>query len=219
MHVDPLPATNAAHYRLVCSECGNHREDDGISLACSALHGPALLRTEYRETAFAPDDRSSGVFRYHRWLPVRRCLPGTGRTVVRRAGKLAAAIGLHELWIAFNGYQPEWGAEMATCSFKELEAAAVLGRLPGSAGTLVVASAGNTAAAFAELCSRHDVPVVIMVPQAALGGLRSRAPYGRSVQLVAVADAEYADAIRPRRHAGRPPRIHRRRRNPQRRPS
>jgi cysteate synthase len=102
---------------------------------------------------------------------------------------------VRDLWIAFNGYRPDWGADLMTCSFKELEAATVLGRLPEAAGTLVVASAGNTAAASAGLCSRYDIPVVIVVPQAALGSLRSRTPYGSSVRLVAVADAEYADAI------------------------
>ncbi|MET9182086.1 cysteate synthase [Kitasatospora aureofaciens] len=195
MPADPLPQADAGHYRLVCCECGDRREDDGTALACPAPHGASLLRTEYTRDGFAPDDRATGVYRYHQWLPVRRSLPDTGRTVVRRAERLGAELGLRELWVAFNGYHPEWGADLTTCSFKELEAATVLGRLPESAGTLVVASAGNTAAAFAELCSRHDVPVVVVVPQGALAGLRSRTPYGPSVRLVAVADAEYADAI------------------------
>ncbi|MEU4303507.1 cysteate synthase [Kitasatospora aureofaciens] len=195
MPADRLPQTDAGHYRLVCCECGDRREDDGTALACPAPHGPSLLRTEYTRDGFTPDDRATGVYRYHRWLPVRRSLPDTGRTVVRRAERLGAMLGLRELWIAFNGYHPEWEADLTTGSFKELEAATVLGRLPESAGTLVVASAGNTAAAFAELCSRHDVPVVVVVPQSALGQLCSRTPYGPSVRLVAVADAEYADAI------------------------
>lgn len=195
MPTAPPQAANIPHYRLACCECGERYEDDGTALACPVPHAPALLRSEYTQTGFRPDEQAAGVYRYRRWLPVRRSLPDTGRTVVRRAARLGAILGVRDLWIAFNGYHPGWGADLTTCSFKELEAAAVLGRLPESAGALVVASAGNTAAAFGELCSRHEIPVVIVVPQTALGHLRSRTPYGRSVRLIAVADAEYSDAI------------------------
>ncbi|MGF1425444.1 cysteate synthase [Kitasatospora sp. LaBMicrA B282] len=184
-----------AHYRLRCTVCGQRRPDDGLALGCPEPHAPGLLRTEYQDTAFTPDTAQQGVFRYHHWLPVRRTLPGTGRTAVHRSERLAASLGLRELWIAFNGYWPERGADLTTGSFKELEAATVLGRIPEDAGTLVVTSAGNTAAAFAELCARHRVPVVIVVPASALPRLRTRTPGGELVQVVAVEGADYADAI------------------------
>ncbi|MGC0314349.1 cysteate synthase [Kitasatospora acidiphila] len=184
-----------SHYRLRCTVCGQSRPDDGLALGCPEPHAPGLLRTEYQATAFTPDPAFQGVYRYHSWLPVRRTLPDTGRTAVYRSRRLAASLGLTELWIAFNGYWPERGGELTTGSFKELEAATVLGRIPQDAGTLMVTSAGNTATAFAELCARHRVPVVIVVPAGALPRLRTRTPGGELVQVVAVEDADYADAI------------------------
>ena len=192
MHAD---ATEASHYRLVCSVCGHRQPDDGLTLGCPEPHDPGLWKTDYRAEAFAPDDREDGVFRYRDWLPVRRTLPDTGRSTVYRSRNLAAFLGLSELWIAFNGYWPERGGDLTTGTFKELEAATVLGRLPENAGTLVVTSAGNTAAAFAELCARHRVPVAIVVPAAALPRLRTLAPASDLVRIVAVDGADYADAI------------------------
>jgi cysteate synthase len=180
---------------LVCSVCGRRFPDDGMLLDCPEVHAPGLLRTEYPTPAFAPDEHAAGAFRYHRWLPVRRQLAHTGRTVVYRSERLGAALGVKDLHVAFNGYWPERGANLATGSFKELEAAAVLGRIPDGEETLVVASAGNTAAAFAELCSRFGVPVVIVVPESAVARLRSRVPYTAAVCVVAIEQAEYSDAI------------------------
>ena len=192
MHGD---STDASHYRLVCSVCGQRQADDGLTLGCAAQHEPGLWQTDYRATGFTPDATRSGVFRYRDWLPVRRTLTGTGRTVVHRSERLAAELGLDELWIAFNGYWPERDGDLTTGTFKELEAAAVLGRIPADAGTLVVASAGNTAAAFAELCSRHEVPVAVVVPASAVPRLRTRTPRSELVRLIAVEGADYADAI------------------------
>ncbi|MFJ2868860.1 cysteate synthase [Kitasatospora sp. NPDC087314] len=192
MHGDPTPAP---HYRLVCSACGHHRADDGLTLGCTRPHEPGLWRTDYRTAEFIPDPTAGGVFRYRHWLPVRRTLAGTGRTAVYRSERLAAALGLDELWIAFNGYWPERGGDLTTGTFKELEAATVLGRIPEDAGTLVVASAGNTGAAFAELCARHRVPVAIVVPACALPRLRTRTPDSPWVRLIAVEGADYAEAI------------------------
>ena len=59
---------------------------------------------------------------------------------------------------------------MPTCSFKDLEAAPTMQRLEeqGSHATLVVASAGNTARAFAEVASQTGQPLVLFVPEKAL---------------------------------------------------
>jgi len=42
--------------------------------------------------------------------------------VTYRSTELAAELGLNNLYISFNGYWPEKGAFIKTCSFKELEA-------------------------------------------------------------------------------------------------
>ncbi|MFG2847005.1 cysteate synthase [Kitasatospora sp. NPDC048296] len=189
---------DASRCSLVCSSCGLRMPDDGVSLECPGPHGPALLKSDYGDRPFAPDLGAAGIHRYRGWLPIRRAVADTGRSIVYRSDRLGAFLGLKNLWIAFNGYWPERGAGLITGSFKELEAATVIGRLPEHAGTLVVTSAGNTAAAFAELCSVHGVPAVVIVPADALGHLRSRVPYAQrsdAVRIVAVDRADYADAI------------------------
>ena len=115
--------------------------------------------------------------------------------MVFRSQRLAARLGMDELWLAFSGWWPERAAFMETCSFKELEAAAVLARLPeGFDRFLVVASAGNTARAFLQAASRFGVPVLAVVPRSALPMLWLTVDRGPRALLVAV-DGDYADAI------------------------
>ena len=56
-------------------------------------------------------------------------LKGSCAPVTYKSSKLAAALGLKNLYITFNGYYPKIGAHMSTCSFKETEAYSVCGRL------------------------------------------------------------------------------------------
>ena len=61
---------------------------------------------------------------------------------------------------------------METGTFKECEAYTVCARLNGdSKGVMVVASAGNTARAFAKVCSENKIPVLICVPEDNLNAL------------------------------------------------
>lgn len=185
-----------AHYTLVCPVCSARHDDDGLLLACPHPHEPALLRTEYAAAELRPRPEEPGLFRYRDWLPVRRTLPHASRTVVYRASALGDELGLSDLWVAFSGYWPERGATQPTGSFKDLEAYTVLGRMPESAPTLVIASAGNTAAAFGRICSEHRIPCLIIVPGWALPVMRFAGPLDPCVQLVALGDdAGYADAI------------------------
>jgi cysteate synthase len=87
--------------------CGNRFEDDGLILTCPAEHAPGLLTTLYSTSHFAPDFRSDGIYRYKNWLSVVRQPSGAGRTVTYRSHKRGEAIGVANLWIAFNGYWPE----------------------------------------------------------------------------------------------------------------
>jgi cysteate synthase len=166
-------------------------------LRCPVAHEPALLLAEYEEPAFRPDPDVDGVFRFREWLPVARSLPRAGGSVVYRSAALNRMVGLTNVWVAFNGYWPERGAQLETTTFKELEAWTVLGRLPDRNNeVMVVASAGNTAAAFARACSRSDIPCLIIVPEVGLSSLEfseSLAPCVKIVSLVGFTD--YADAI------------------------
>ena len=46
--------------------------------------------------------------------------------MVFRSQRLAARLGMDDLWLAFSGWWPEHAARMETCSFKGLEAAVVV---------------------------------------------------------------------------------------------
>lgn len=180
---------------LTCSFCGRRQEDDGLILDCPADHPPALLRTEYLDSRFRPRTGRDDVSRYGTWLPVVRMRASTGRSIVYRSEGLAAALGLREVWIAFNGYWPDRGARLETGTFKDYEASVVLGRLPACAPTLLVASSGNTGAAFAWACSAARVPCVVIVPAKGMRRMRFRAPLGPSVKLVEIEDGDYPDAM------------------------
>jgi len=105
--------------------------------------------------------------------------------------------GLSNLWISFNGYWPERGAILETTTFKELEAWAVLGRLPELHDeVMVIASAGNTAAAFARACSLSRIRCLIIVPEVGLSNLHFSEPLNPCVKIVSlVGFTDYADAI------------------------
>jgi cysteate synthase len=181
----------------VCSSCGARYEDDGLVLDCSRRHEPAFLRTEYGTQDAGPAEHTrTGLFRHARLLPVARTFPGVPGPVVYRAGELGRRLGLTRLWVAFNGYWPERGAQLPTCTFKDLEAYTVLGRLPADPPVLVIPSAGNTAAAFAWAATRHQVPCLIVVPAPALDGMRFPGPLDSCVRIVVLdGDATYSDAI------------------------
>ena len=61
---------------------------------------------------------------------------------------------------------------------------------------LTVASAGNTAKAFAHSCSVYSIPVIIVIPESALQSLHFKGPIGPTVKIVAIKGGDYYDAIR-----------------------
>jgi len=170
-------------------------EDDGLMLTCPGDHAPALLRTEYSNAHLNPQTAEKGLFRYREWLPVARTYENAAHPVVYKAKNLGKALGLQNLWIAFNGYWPEIGAMLATATFKEFEAYTVLGRLPRSPLVLTVASSGNTAAAFAWVCSREGTPCIIIVPGNGLHRLSFQARLNRCVNVIVIDDGDYPDAM------------------------
>ncbi|OGV77697.1 MAG: cysteate synthase [Lentisphaerae bacterium RIFOXYB12_FULL_65_16] len=187
------------HYQLKCLGCGKAVDEAaaGFTLKCPDLHDPALLRAEYASRQMTPIPANPGLFRYADWLPVRRVLPCTTMPVVYRSSRLAKRLGLDALFVAFSGYWPEKQAQIATCSFKELEAPAVLARLPeNESRTLVVASAGNTGRAFLQVASQVNARVLVVVPEFALPAMWLTVPKGPQVRLAVLRHADYFDAIR-----------------------
>ncbi|MEU5052618.1 cysteate synthase [Streptomyces sp. NPDC021096] len=183
------------HYSLVCTRCGARVADDGMRSGCALCGDDSMLRTEYEAEGFGVDPGASGVFRYRQWLPVRREVAGSGRPAVFRSEGLGGALGLRDLWISFSGYWPERNCGMRSGTFKELEAYTVLGRVPEDAGVMVVASAGNTAAAFAAACRDYAFPCLLVIPERAVAGLAVAGEVGEHVKVVALEGATYNQAI------------------------
>jgi cysteate synthase len=180
-----------SHYSIKCRKCGKVLENSFCAFCEHCTD--ALLVTEYHDRRFM-ESGANGIWRFN-WLPVHEpALVQPGPLVYRSQG-LAKHLGLEQLFIAFNGYWPEKGALLETCTFKEFEAAIVLqnARENGVEG-LIVASAGNTARAFAHLSTATGFPVVIVVPRMCLTEMW----YLESSSLVptlAVGDGDYADSI------------------------
>lgn len=176
---------------------GHEFEDSGWTLNDPSGDSPSLIRAVYDNRKFTPRDDLDGIYRYAEWLPIQRVLKRSCAPVTYKSKGLAAFLGLENLYITFSGWNPRIGARMRTCSFKETEAYSVLARLSRrEKRILVVQSAGNTARAFAQVCSDNKIPVVLCVPQDNLRDLWFRKPLHRCVKLVAVPHGcDYYDAI------------------------
>ena len=153
-------------YQLVSVASGTRRPDeDGWTLGFPE-EPDSLIRADYKHKQLTLRNDLDGLYRFADWLPIRRTLVGSAAPVTYRSEELAAALGLTNLWITFNGWWPERAALMKTGSFKECEAYSVCARLPENFDkVLVVASAGNTARAFARVCSDNRIPLLLCIPE------------------------------------------------------
>ena len=178
-------------YLLRCVSDGSVRPP--YSLSCP--HDSSLLRAEYKSRQLEIKNLP-GIWRFIDWLPVKGIIEkATGRSVTYKSQGLARELDLENLYISFNGYWPEKHASLPTCSFKDLEAAPTMQMLldKGERSSLVVASAGNTARAFAHIASLTGQQLVLFVPEKALERMWTIVPPGR-ITLIAV-KGDYLDAI------------------------
>ncbi|MBU8913718.1 MAG: cysteate synthase [Spirochaetales bacterium] len=185
------------HYKLRCLETGEILSDVDAPLSNPNATQPAFLRTEYDTKQFAAGPLEDGIYRFERWMPVRRRLEGSSAPITYQSEGLARHLGLNRLFITFSGYWPERGCRMLTGTFKECEAYSVCARTPSdSDSVLVVASAGNTARAFARVCSDNEIPLVVVIPEGNLPSLWSIGPLSDCVRVIAAGrDSDYSDAI------------------------
>lgn len=188
-----IPMTN---YKLQSVDTGAVFDDSGWMLDAPNAERPALIRAIYEDQQLDIKDLD-GIYRFAGWLPIHKTLQGSGAPVTYKSEGLAKELGLENLYITFNGYWPEREAKMKTGSFKECEAYSVCGRLPDDEERiLVVASAGNTARAFARVCSENKIPLLLCVPQDNLNALWFDAPIDPCVKLItAESGGDYFDAI------------------------
>lgn len=172
-------------------------DDDGWTLADPQGDGPSLVRAVYEQKNFTPREDLNGLYRYAEWMPVRRTLKRSCAPVTYKSKGLAKFLGLNNLYITFSGWHPRIGAKMQTCSFKETEAFSVCARMDKKEErVLVVQSAGNTARAFAQVCSDNGIPVVICIPEDNKHDLWFRKKLNRCVKVIAAPHGcDYYDAI------------------------
>lgn len=184
-------------YELLNVATGNHLKDEGWTLADSSSPVPSLVRTVYSKSRLDVKGDDWGFYRFADWLPIHRLLKDSATTVTYRSEKIARELGLEHLYISFSGYWPEKGAFMRTCSFKETEAYSVCGRIPlDNRKILVVASAGNTARAFAKVCSDNDIPLLLCIPEDNIDALYFERPLNECVKIVSSPrGSDYFDAI------------------------
>lgn len=184
-------------YTLMNCADGRTFEDKGWTLADPESSTPSLVRAVYEIKEYNPRTDLDGFYRYADWLPVRRTLAGSCAPVTYKSEKLAAELGVNNLYITISGYCPEKGARMETCSFKETEAYSVCARLPeDNDKILVVASAGNTARAFAKVCSDNNIPLLISIPEDNIDALWFKKPLNDCVKIIASPKgSDYFDAI------------------------
>ncbi len=182
---------------MECVATGRRFEDSGWMLEDKMCSTPSLVRAVYAQKQLHLGDESLGLYKFADWLPVWRMLSGSAAPVTYRSEGLAKTLGLSNLWITFSGWNPSRGALMSTCSFKETEAFSVCGRIPeGEQRVLVVASAGNTARAFARVCSENGIPLLLCVPADNLDALWFQEPVNQCVKLIATErGSDYFDAI------------------------
>ncbi|MCG8411830.1 MAG: cysteate synthase [Bacteroidales bacterium] len=187
----------ATEYILESVNTGKQFNDEGWTLDAPDETTPSLIRAIYKKKQLEVKDSSHGIYRFADWLPIHRTLKGSSAPVTYKSEGLAKHLGLSNLYITFSGYWPEKGANFETGSFKETEAYSVCGRLSSDEKqVLVVASAGNTARAFARVCSENNIPLLLCVPEDNINALWFNKPINDCVKLVATrSGSDYFDAI------------------------
>ncbi len=150
---------------LRCRNCGAS-VPTGPSYVCAACFGP--LDVTYDEEAISAtlrrdviERRPPGIWRYLELLPVEqvpeRALP-VGSTPLQHADRLAAALGLDQLWLKNDSLNP-------TLSFKDRVVAVATARaIEFGFRTLACASTGNLAGAVAAAAAAAGLRAYVFVP-------------------------------------------------------
>jgi cysteate synthase len=186
-----VKAPSNLKYGLVCTGCSSIYLED--RLKCDS--DTALLRTNYTKKQLELKD-VPGMGRFHDWLPVNDIIKTDSGPVSYKSSELSAELGLEKLYISFNGYWPEKNAFIKTCSFKELEAFPTIRKLMGSRSSLVLASAGNTARAFAHVAAQKGVKVYIVVPSSGMARMWIPEEPNENIHLIKMGDnCDYTDSI------------------------
>jgi len=186
-----------SQYTLMSVASGKTFDDEGWTLAAPNETQAGLVRAIYKKNQLQLKDSSFGIYTFADWLPIHKMMQGSYAPQTYKSKGLAKELGLSNLYITFSGYWPERNIKMRTCSFKETESFSVCSRMDNDEKqVLVVASAGNTARAFAQVCSDNKIPLLLSVPEDNLNALWFDAPLNDCVKLIASkSGGDYFDAI------------------------
>lgn len=133
----------------------------------------SLTRTEYKNKKLQICNKF-GIWKFYSWLPCYNDNIEGEAPVTYKSKEFAKYLRLKNLYISFNGYWPEKGAKLQTCSFKDLESTPTIQKLVDENNNsdikkiLVVASAGNTARAFLYTCIKYRYPLIVIIPKSSL---------------------------------------------------
>jgi threonine synthase len=152
--------------RLDCPRCGRTHDADRLTGLCPC-GSPLLARYDLDgvRSAITPAalaERPETLWRYHELLPVRDPANivgfGEGMTPLLPMPRLAARVGVRELWMKDDGQLPTGtfkarGAAVGVCRAAELGVRSV-----------AMPTNGNAGAAWAAYCARAGLRILIVMP-------------------------------------------------------
>ena len=168
------------NFQIICPTC--QTVFSGYTLSCQCN---SLLQTRY----FKPLELRplQGLWRFLNWLPCDKPLDTRAGSITYRSHGLGRELGLENLIIGFTGYWPERQAYNLTGSFKDLEASPTVARAKeNGVSALTIASAGNTARAFAHMANITDFEVYLIVPESSMSMLWTPEVPTKRVHLITV---------------------------------
>ncbi|MCB0154108.1 MAG: pyridoxal-phosphate dependent enzyme, partial [Anaerolineae bacterium] len=158
---------------LKCLICGKIYQPDEIDYVCPDHGAEGIVDVQYDydliDRQWSKGDLLHStdftIWRYAPLLPIESTQgvpPLTvGWTPLYRVPRLAAELGLQQVWVKDDGRLP-------TASFKDRASAiAVVKAQEKGAAVITTASTGNAAAALSGLCASIKQPNVIFVPESA----------------------------------------------------
>jgi threonine synthase len=158
---------------LKCLICGREYQPGDIAYVCPEHGDEGIVDVVYDYERIgqrtSPEQLSENgdytIWRYKPLLPVASDAPvpplAVGWTPLYEAPRLAAPLGLKQLWVKDDGRQP-------TASFKDrASAVAIVKAQEKGAEVITTASTGNAAAALSGLSASIGQPNVIFVPVSA----------------------------------------------------
>lgn len=185
-------------YQLYCPACDCSLEDHYTIKCPIHLH---LVQSKYFTPHFL-NRKWSGIWKYTHWLPIKKPGFGDSGPVTYQSEQLARELNLKRLYVSFNGYWPEQQAFVKSCTFKEYEALVTFQRLEDhNLKGIYLASAGNTARAFAQVAQGVNKRSILFVPETSLSNLWTIDQNNSNIVLVTLnSQSDYTDAIQLASH-------------------